>query len=70
MKSFEGKRIKTAREEKGWTISDLHFQLAKNGTRMSLQSLRNWEKGSAIPSCENLLALSYILERDYEYFFG
>ena len=70
MKSFEGGRIKAARQEKGWSVSDLHYQLARNGMRISLQSLRNWEKGTAVPSCENLLAISTILEREYEYFFG
>lgn len=69
MKHFSGAKLKQARLNKNWSISDLHYFLIKSSLRISLQSLRNWENGVAIPSCNHLVGLAEVLEKEEGYFF-
>jgi transcriptional regulator with XRE-family HTH domain len=67
--SFNGSKIARARAERRWSISDLHFELAKHGLRVTLRSLINWERGTSIPSSKYLPTLAVALRKPLGYFF-
>ena len=66
--SFNGSKIVQAREERDWSVSDLHFELARHGLRVTLL-LINWERGTSIPSSKYLPTLATVLQRPLGYFF-
>ncbi len=57
-KAGTGKRIKKYMEDMGLTVKDVmdHLQLG------SVQSIYHWLEGKALPSMDNLFALSILLE--------
>lgn len=70
MKKFSGTRLRKARERKDWSVSDFHYELAKQGFRVSLQAIRYWEKGERAPSSNYVMAFAKILGKDVKYFFA
>lgn len=69
MTQFNGKKLKRAREEKGWSPSDLIFHAAQKGYKLSGPSLNAWEVGSRFPNSDKLAALSDVLGKEVSYFF-
>ncbi|MEJ7784742.1 MAG: helix-turn-helix domain-containing protein [Solirubrobacteraceae bacterium] len=60
-----GKRIREAREAKGWTQAQLARELPG---KTDSPSVSRWERGVVLPGPENVEALARVLERDYAYF--
>lgn len=59
-----GMVIKSAREEKGKTINDLAFEIAKDKEKVGEyeKKIKLWEKDKAYPSLDEIYLLAYSLE--------
>ena len=57
-----GARIKALRLERGLTVKEIQKALGFNEP----QAVYKWERGSSLPSTDNLLALSLLLEVQIE----
>jgi len=68
MKTFDGQKLRQAREQKRLSVSDLHYLLINKGVTISAQSIRNWEAGERIPRIPYLAAVAKILEKDVSFF--
>lgn len=70
MRSFQGKRLKNLRINRGYSLEMtariLGFRSGKTVTR---SAICHWERGGAKPSTENLLALGETFQVPIDYFF-
>ncbi len=57
-----GKNITRLREESGYSIADLQGYFGFTGP----QAIYKWQEGKSLPSTDNLIALSYLLEKSME----
>jgi len=59
-----GMVIKSAREEKGKTINDLAFEMAKNKEKVGEyeKKIKQWEKDKDYPNLDEIYLLAYSLE--------
>ena len=62
-----GDVIKSERQQRGWTITQLYIKLnqlsSKGNQIISYESLLRWEKGDGIPQIESTVALAKVFHK-------
>lgn len=66
---FLNKRLKQAREDRGWSQEDMILKLYDKELRMSRQTLANYENGETDPQVSDLIVMAEVLGKPVEYFF-
>ncbi len=63
-KTFNPGAITKKRIELDLTISDISYEMRKDGMKVSETTLRNWERGDTSPNAPQLAALARALMTD------
>jgi transcriptional regulator with XRE-family HTH domain len=68
--TFKSSKLKKCREEKHLSQSDLVFELAKMGFRVSRPTIENWETGRTIPDADKIALLAHFFKKPITHFFS
>jgi len=66
---FQGAKLKELRENRGFSLADLVFELAKKDFRISRQTLNKWENGESEPDASILKLLADFYGVPIDFFF-
>jgi transcriptional regulator with XRE-family HTH domain len=66
---FHGEKLKKLREDKGWSLQDLVFELAKIDFRITRQTIDLWENGDTEPRASDLKSLADFFGVSVDFFF-
>lgn len=71
MKKFSPQKLQSLRHQKKFSLNELSRQIyAKQGFRISGQTIYNWERGVHSPQIEHLMQLAAFFKKPLEYFFA
>ena len=66
---FSKEKLKELREKRGLSLSDMSHDLAKLGLRLTVETLRNWERGRHSPNVSDIEIIARLLKCPPAYFF-
>lgn len=66
---YDYTKMRTLREIRALTHTDLTFELDKLGLRISRQTLISWESGATAPNANDVAIIARFFDKPVQYFF-
>lgn len=67
---FQGAKLKELRANRGFSLADMVFELARVGFRTTRQTLNNWENEDTEPNASSLKVLADFFGVSVEFFYN